>query len=75
MSTMMHVSGVLKLAVAMAPVVAGPWFRAFGEVITFGHGARHLVGTELSADVVEAAIRAEVQLSVKNGHSLMGGFM
>ncbi len=42
-------------------------------VITFGHGARHLAGTGLAKEAVEAAIKQEVKQSVK-GASATGNF-
>ncbi len=39
-------------------------FENLSLKITFGHGARHLIGTGLSSDVVEAAMRADVTSAV-----------
>jgi RHS repeat-associated protein len=45
-----------------------------GEVnVSFGHGARHLEGTGLSPDAVEAAIRGQVQ-GATSGASAVGNF-
>jgi hypothetical protein len=41
--------------------------------ITFGHGARHLIGIGLTSDVVEAAIRADI-ISAAGGASATGSF-
>jgi hypothetical protein len=41
--------------------------------ITFGHGARHLVGTGLSGEVVESAIAAEIR-SLAGSAEIAGGF-
>jgi RHS repeat-associated protein len=44
-----------------------------GPTITFGHGARHLAGTNLSQSVVENAIINDIRFSV-SGASMTGSF-
>ena len=35
--------------------------RKAGHLITFGHGARHLVETDVAQGVVESALRTEIE--------------
>jgi hypothetical protein len=60
----------------MAAANANHVLSAIGiaATVTFGHGARHLAGTGLNQAEVEAAIKQDVQASVKNATQPTGNF-
>ena len=54
-------------------IFVDPTSTLAGGLFTFGHGARHLVGTGLSSEAVESAIKLEVN-TIKSGASASGSF-
>ncbi|MBI1806609.1 MAG: hypothetical protein HYR76_06105 [Ignavibacteria bacterium] len=58
----------LSASAAAMPVPAAP-----ARLITFGHGARHLVETGLAAEVVNNAIETEIRSVIRDA-SATGSF-
>ncbi len=73
------VTGGILIRGAIAAIAGGTTTAGTGGVltsveVTFGHGARHLVGKGLSAAQVEGVIAAEITRQVVGRATLTGGF-